>query len=157
MMIRMRTLLVGVLSVVVGHASVSSAEPMTVRHGSGIHVSIRGRTEEAMALRPVAGGWRLDLAGVARTATVTIRDVTAGVAPAKFELSLVAGGALLDKERFRPDHAYRVELHKGESVVGSALIYLRPARQEGRVSFDAREASAPDADGDLSTFDKGAL
>jgi hypothetical protein len=138
-------------------ASISSAEPLVVRHGYGIHVTLKGKTEDAVALRPVTGGWRLELAGVARTATVLIRDVTAGAAPAKFEVSLVAGGALLDSARFRPDHAYRVELRKGESVLSSALIYLRPARQNGRVDFDARDTTATDGDGDLPTSDKGAL
>ena len=153
----MRTLLAAVLPAVLAHASIASAEPLTVRHGSPIHVELKGHTEDAVALRSVTGGWRLDLAGVARTATVTVRDVTAGVAPAKFELSLVAGGVLLDNARFRPDHAYRVEVRKGESVVGSALIYLRPAHRNGRVDFSAREASPTEADGDLPTVDKGAL
>jgi hypothetical protein len=34
---------------------------------------------------------------------------------------------------------------------------LRPARQQGRVDFDAGEASATEADGDLTASDKGAL
>ena len=88
---------------------------------------------------------------------MTLRDVTTGAGPAKFELSLVAGGVLLDTARFRPDHAYRVELRKGEAVLASVLIYLRPARGNGRVVFDTREASAPEADGELTTLDKGAL
>jgi hypothetical protein len=153
----MRALCFAILTGVVAHPSISWADPLTVRHSSEIRVAIKGHTEEAFALAGTANGWRLDLTGVAKTATVTVRDVTSGVPSGKYELSLVGGGILLDTVRFRADHAYRIELRKGESVVGSALIYLRPPRQNGRVVFDTREAAKTDADGELGTFDKGSL
>ena len=133
--------------------------PLTVRHGRAIHVTIGGRTEDAFALRAVAGGWRLELAG-AGSGTLVLRDVTLGASgPRTFELPLGAGAIVLDDARFRADHAYRVEVRRGTATVGSALIYLQPNKQRGPVVFDDRDtaAPAPAADGELQTSDKGSL
>jgi hypothetical protein len=149
-------LLVGLLCC----ASSALATPsLTVRRGRAIHVAIAGRTEEAVALKATPGGWRFALAGVGKEGgTVVLRDVTVGATgPRLFELPLTAD-MLLDNERFRPDHAYRVELRRGTVVVGSTLIYLSPNRQRGPVTFDDREAGAPaPADDELRTSDKGSL
>lgn len=138
--------------------------PLTVRHGRAIHVTIGGRTEEAVALRGVPGGWRLELAATASGATssglLVVRDVTVGATgPRTFELPLTPGPIVLDDGRFRADHAYRVELRRGTLVVGSALVYLQPLKQRGPVVFDDREATAPGAPPSdaLQTSDKGAL
>jgi hypothetical protein len=149
------------VGVLVSVSTIASAAPslLTVRHGRAIHVAIGGRTEDAFALRGAAGGWRLELAGAGAAGTLVLRDVTLGSAgPRTFELALAAGGVTLDDARFRPDHAYRVELRRGTAVVGSALIYLQPSKRRGPVVFDDRETAAPSSSGDeLPTTDKGAL
>ena len=155
---RSRLLLLGLLCC----ASVASAAPpatLTVRHGRAIHVTIGGRTEEAFALKAAPGGWRFALAGTGSGAgTLVLRDVTLGATgPRTFQLPLAAD-ILLDDNRFRPDHAYRVELRRGTVVVGSALIYLSPNRQRGPVIFDDHDASGPaPADDELRASDKGTL
>jgi hypothetical protein len=141
-------------------ASVAAATPsLTVRRGRAIHVTIGGRTEEAVALKAAPGGWRFALAGTGKEGgTLVLRDVTLGASgPRTFELPLAAD-MLLDDARFRPDHAYRVELRRGTVVVGSALIYLSPNRQRGPVIFDDHDASGPaPADDELRASDKGTL
>jgi hypothetical protein len=155
----MRILGLAVALAVVAYGEVASAAPLAVRHGRSIQVSlVAGRTEEAFALRPSAGGgWRLDVAGAAAGTTLALRDVTGGMTAApRFELGFVAGGVVLDTARFRADHAYRLELRRGPVVLGSALIYLQPPRHgNGRVVFDDRDAAT--SDDELSTLDKGAL
>jgi hypothetical protein len=92
--------------------------------------------------------------------TLVLRDVTVGAAGrSTFELPLAAASIVLDDARFRPDHAYRIELRRGTAVVGTALIYLQPLKQHGPVVFDDGETTAapPAADGELPTTDKGAL
>ena len=140
-------------------AVASATPPLTVRRGRAIHVTIGGRTEEAFALKAAPGGWRFALAGAGKEGgTLVLRDVTLGAGgPRTFEMPLAAD-MLLDDGRFRPDHAYRVELRRGTVVVGSALIYLSPSKQRGPVIFDDREAGAPaPADDELRTSDKGTL
>ena len=153
---RSQALLVGL---VLCASAAWAAPPLTVRHGRAIHVTIGGRTEDAFALKAAPGGWRLTLAGTGKEAgTLVVRDVTLNATgPRTFELPLAAD-ILLDNARFRPDHAYRVELRRGTTVVGSALIYLTPLKQRGPVTFDDREtgAAAP-ADDELRTSDKGSL
>ena len=133
--------------------------PLAVRHGRSIRVTLAGRGEEAMALRANPEGWRLDLGGTLAGATVSVRDVTAGATTTRYELNVVTGGMLLDKERFRADHAYRLEVRRGTVVVGNALIYLSPPpRGNGRVVFDDRDTSgAATSDDALTPSDKGTL
>jgi hypothetical protein len=140
---------------------VAAATPsLTVRRGRAIHVTIGGRTEEAVALKAATRGWRFSLAGTGKEGgTLVLRDVTLGASgPRTFELPLAAD-ILLDDTRFHPDHAYRVELRRGTVVVGGALIYLQPLKQRGPVVFDDREAGAPAAppSDELQTTDKGSL
>jgi hypothetical protein len=161
----MRGLRSAVVAVVVvaAHAGAAVAEPLAVRHGRSIHVSLAGRTEDAVALRATPAGWRLELAGAGALtgATLSLRDVTArGSAASRYELSLAPGGMVLDTNRFRADHAYRLEVRRGTVVVGNALIYLQPApRGSGRVVFEDRDtaASAASSDDELATSDKGTL
>jgi len=154
---RSQALLVGL---VLCASAAWAAPPLTVRHGRAIHVTIGGRTEDASALKAAPGGWRLTLAGTGKEAgTLVVRDVTLNATgPRTFELPLAAE-VVLDDGRFRPDHAYRVELRRGTTVVGSALIYLTPLKQRGPVTFDDREtgAAAPADDGELRASDKGSL
>jgi hypothetical protein len=151
----MRTaLVVGLLLV----AASASAAPLTIRHGRTIHVELGAKTEDAIALRAAAGGWRVELVGAANS-TLVLRDVTAGASGAtRFELPVVDGAVTLDDTRFRADHAYRVELRRGTAVVGSALIYLSPLRRNrGPVVFDDNEAGRHDDGGELRPSDKGSL
>jgi hypothetical protein len=142
-------LLIGVL------AHQASAAPLEVRHGRPIRVALAGKTESAIALRALpAGGWKLEVA--ATTATLSFRDVTGGNgASPRFQLSVVGGRVVLDGMRFRADHAYRVELYRGENVVGSVLIYLQPPRGRSKVVFDERDSLG--RDDELAPSDKGVL
>lgn len=147
-----------VASIAASASAAPTAAALTVKHGRAIHVTIGGRTEDAFALRAAPGGWRLELAAVGGGVLV-VRDVTLGATgPRTFELPMASGPIVLDDARFRPDHAYRVELRRGTVIVGRALIYLQPNKQRGPVMFDDREADAPaPADGELQTSDKGSL
>lgn len=153
----MRATTVALLLLLAG-GSAAAAPSLTVRHGRAIHVTINGRTEDAVALRFERGGWRVALGGAVAAGTLVLRDVTLGATgPRVFELPLAADGVLLDESRFRADHAYRLELRRGATVVGSALIYLTPQKRRGPVVFDDRDAAAPSADDELGTTDKGSL
>lgn len=154
----MRATAVALLLLLAG-GSAAAAPSLTVRHGRAIHVTINGRSEDAVALRFDRGGWRVALAGAAAAAgTLVLRDITLGATgPRMFELPLAADGVLLDESRFRADHAYRLELRRGATVVGSALIYLTPQKRRGPVVFDDRDTAAPSADDELGTTDKGSL
>lgn len=147
-----------VLLVMLAGGSAVAAPPLSLRRGRAIRVTINGRSEDAVALRFDRGGWRVTLAGAGAGGTLVLRDVTLGASgPRTFELPLAAD-MLLDDARFRPDHAYRVELRRGTVVVGSALIYLSPNRQRGPVIFDDHDASGPaPADDELRASDKGTL
>ena len=154
----MRATAVALLLLLAG-GSAAAAPSLTVRHGRAIHVTINGRTEDAVALRFDRGGWRVALGGAAAAGTLVLRDVTLGATgPRLFQLPLAAGAIVLDDARFRADHAYRVELRRGTSIVGSALIYLQPVKHRGPVVFDDGETAAPATSGDeLQTSDKGSL
>ena len=137
-----------ILMLVAGQGGIATASPVAVRHGRTIHVSLAGRTQEAVALRATAAGWLLDLGGTPAGATVSVRDVTTvGASPTRYELNVVPG-LLLDLARFRADHAYRVYVRRGTEVLGSALIYLQPPpRGNGRVVFDDRDTAKSAARG----------
>ena len=153
----MRATTVALLLLLAG-GSADAAPSLTVRHGRAIHVTINGRSEDAVALRFDRGGWRVALGGAAAAGTLVLRDVTLGATgPRLFELPLAADGVLLDESRFRADHAYRIELRRGATVVGSALIYLTPQKRRGPVVFDDRDTAAPSNDDELGTTDKGSL
>jgi hypothetical protein len=154
----MRSILALVVTLALPAAAWSA--PLAVRHGRTIRVALAGRSEAAVALRAVAGGWRLDLAGVGSGGTLLLRDATDGATgPRTFELALSSASILLDDTRFRADHAYRVELRRGTAIVSSALIYLQPPRRSRMpVVFGDRDAEgAPAADGDVPSMDKGSL
>lgn len=153
----MRAMVVALLAMLLG-GSARAAPPLTVRHGRSIHVTINGRTEDAVALKFDRGGWRVTLGGAGASGTLVVRDVTLGATgPRTFELAMTPTGVLLDEARFRADHAYRVELRRGATVVGSALIYLTPQKHRGPVTFDDGETAAPAGDDELGTSDKGSL
>lgn len=153
----MRATVVALFVMLLGGSAIA-APPLTVRHGRSIHVTINGRTEDAVALKFDRGGWRVTLGGAGPGGTLVVRDVTLGATgPRTFELALTPDGVLLDEARFRADHAYRVELRRGTTVVGGALLYLTPQKRRGPVVFDDKEATAPSGDDELGTSDKGSL
>jgi hypothetical protein len=141
-------------------SATASATPLEVRHARSIRVALNGRSEDATALRAApGGGWRLELARGA-AGTLVVRDVTLGATgPRTFELAVAPGASVvLDAARFHADHAYRAELRRGLTVVGSVLLYLSPPpRTRGPVTFDDREATAPASDDELVASDKGSL
>jgi len=140
-------------------SAAASATPLEVRHARTIRVAINGRSEEAVALRANAGSWRLELPRGA-AGTLVVRDVTLGArGPSTFELTVAAGTpVVLDGSLFRADHAYRAELRRGTTVVGSVLLYLSPPpRERGPVTFDDREAAGSGSDDELVASDKGTL
>jgi hypothetical protein len=140
-------------------SATASATPLEVRHARSIRVALNGRSEDATALRAGPGGWRLELARGA-AGTLVVRDVTLGATgPRTFELVVAPGASVvLDAARFHPDHAYRAELRRGLTVVGSVLLYLSPPpRTRGPVTFDDHEATAPASDDELVASDKGTL
>jgi hypothetical protein len=152
-------LVIGAFWGFLGISLTAAAAPLAIRHGRSIRVALAGRTEPATALKPTAnGGWKLELANVAAGAILSFRDVTGGMTAApRFELPVVAGGVVLDSTRFRADHAYRVELRQGETIVGTVLIYLQPPRGRSSVKFNDGEALGSTRDDELAPSDKGAL
>jgi hypothetical protein len=129
------------------------AEALDVRNGQLIHVELAGHRQAASALRARPDGWRLDLARL--RGTLRLQDVTAGATPATMEISLAGAAVVLDRDRFRPDHAYRIELRQGLRIVGAALIYLKPQPRNRSIRFDEREAAS--GDGDMAPLAKGTL
>jgi hypothetical protein len=143
-------LVAGVIS-----ATVVQAAPLNVRYGQPIHIALAGKREAAVALRAVAGGWKLDLGGP--IGVLHLRDVTNGAPPYATELTIGRSAVLLDPARFRADHAYHIELRQGEKVLGTAFIYLKPPRSpRGPIRFDDRDANVAD-DPELKTINKGSL
>jgi hypothetical protein len=129
--------------------------PLEVRNGQRIRISLAGHRESALALPATARGWRLDLSRL--HGTLRLSDVTVGAAPSTMELNVAGKGVVLDPSRFRPDHAYRIELRQGLTVVGAAFIYLKPPpRQRGPIRFSDGETSAV-ADSEMAVVAKGTL
>jgi hypothetical protein len=132
----------------------AAGAPLAVRNGRSIRISLAGQRQAAQALTPGAQGWRLDLARL--RGTLRLSDVTVGAAPSTMELQVSGAAVLLENGRFRPDHAYRIELRKGMTVVGTAFIYLKPPPRQRAIRFNDKDTSAS-ADGELVTIAKGTL
>ncbi len=135
-------------------AVAAHAAPLSLRNGQPIHIALAGRHEAALALAGGDKGWRLDLAHL--RGLLRLHDVTSGAAPTIMEVLVEGKTVVLDRERFRPDHAYLIELHQGSKVVGAAFIYLKPPpRVRGPIRFESPEASA--ADTEMAPLAKGTL
>jgi len=134
-------------------AAPALAAPLAVKNGSSVNVSLAGKRERGIGLRPQASGWRLELSRPADDVAELI-DVTRGVAPTKWVLPVEDGALHLDSTRFVPGHAYRVALRKG----GSALVYLYPPAQKrtSQVTFADDQVGGGD-DGGIAITPKSAL
>jgi hypothetical protein len=141
-------------------SSAAFAAPLRIKNGSTVRVSLRGKREAGVGLRPKNGAWRLELGGSKETASDTIElvDVTDGANNAKWTLAPTGGALTLDTERFIAGHAYRVTMMHGMEAVASALIYLYPPTMSGKskVSFDDKEAGGGLGD-DLAVSKKPSL
>jgi hypothetical protein len=141
-------------------SSAAFATPLRIKNGSTVRVSLKGKRESGIGLRPKNGAWRVELGGSKETASETIEliDVTDGANNTKWTLAPVDGGLMLDSERFIAGHAYRVTVMHGLEPVASALIYLYPPTMTGKskVSFDDNETGGGLGD-DLSTSKKPSL
>jgi hypothetical protein len=135
------------------------ASPLKIRNGSTVRVSLNGKRESGIGLRPKNGAWRVELGGSKETAGETIQlvDVTDGAMNAKWDVAPEAGVLTLD-DRFVAGHAYRVTVLRGQDVVSTALIYLYPPVMSGKskVSFDDNETPGASGD-DLAIVKKPSL
>jgi hypothetical protein len=108
-----------------------------VHGGESIHLRVAGHREPGRALRAEPDGWRLAVS--APDTIAQLLDVTAHAAPDKWLMPITHGGVVLDLARFRPGHAYRVEIRRGATTLETAYVYLSPPihRGPGRVTFTA--------------------
>lgn len=152
----MRALAFGVLLLAFVPTRPASAAGRTVL-GEIVRVSLQGRREFGIGLRPTGSGWRIALRGEATSIELT--DQT-GATHDKWVLPIGAQPLQLDAGRFQGGHAYRFELHRGGTVVERGLVYLFPARggRNARVQFDvdggATVSSSTDA---IAVLPKSAL
>ena len=119
------------------------------KNGSSVRLVLGEKKEKAIGLKAQSGGWKLELAKTdAEIAEVV--DVTTGVTGMKWEVAL-ADGAIRFDERFRADHAYRVEILKGQKSLGAAFVYLYPPKvaQKQRVKFEETDLLG---DGEMATL-----
>lgn len=133
----------------------SFASPtLHAKNGQSVRLLLGEKRESAIGLRPQSGSWKLELART-EAETAEVVDVTAGTTGMKWQVA-VEDGALRFDERFRADHAYRVELRSGQKSLGSAFVYLYPPKVAHRqqVKFDDSDASG---DGEMATLPKPTL
>ena len=125
--------------------------------GEIVRVSLQGRRELGIGLRPNAGGWRIGLHGEATSIELT--DQT-GSTHDKWVLPITAQPLQLDAGRFQGGHAYRFELHRGGTIVDRGIVYLFPARggRNARVEFDVDAAATVSSNTDgIPVLPKSAL
>lgn len=139
--------------------SAAFASPLKIRNGSTVRVSLKGKRESGIGLRPKNGVWRVELGGSKETADESIElvDVTDGANNAKWQMTPSEGALLLD-DRFVAGHAYRVTVMRGLEPVASALIYLYPPTMTGKskVSFDDSDTTGGGSD-DVAIVKKPSL
>jgi hypothetical protein len=144
----MRKLAAFGLVALLGNASL--AAPVRIKNGSTVFVSVKGKRQAGVGLRPKNGAWRVDLGGAKDTdgGTVELVDITEGANNAKWVLSPEGGALTLDGQRFIAGHAYRVTVMRNAVVVATALVYLYPPTVTGKtkVSFDGGESVGADSD-----------
>jgi hypothetical protein len=137
------------------------ASPLRIKNGSTVRVSLKGKREAGVGLRPKNGAWRVELGGSKETASDTIElvDVTDGANNTKWTLAPTDGALTLDSQRFIAGHAYRVTVMHGMDAVASALIYLYPPTManKSKVSFDDGETTGGAGDDDISIAKKPSL
>jgi hypothetical protein len=129
------------------------AEPLRVTNGTLVHLVVAGKHETGRKVESTVRGWRVELDGVAADARLEASDVTNGVGP-RFSLTVRKSIAELDRARFVPGHAYRLQALRGDVVTGTTLIYLQPpaSRRVTTVVLDEGES-----DESVAVADKGLL
>jgi hypothetical protein len=141
-------------------SSAAFASPLRIKNGSTVRVSLKGKREAGVGLKPKNGAWRVELGGSREISgeTVELVDVTDGANNTKWTVAPAAGGLTLDNERFIAGHAYRMTVLHGLDAVASALIYLYPPSMTGKskVSFDDSETHGG-GDDDIAIVKKPSL
>jgi hypothetical protein len=126
------------------------ASPVRVKNGSTVFVSVKGKREAGIGLRPKNGVWRVELSGSSGLAgeSVELVDITENAHNTKWVLYPTDGTVTLDSQRVVAGHAYRMTVMRNGASLASALIYLYPpsASAKSRVKFDAAETSGSDSD-----------
>lgn len=142
-------------------SSAAFASPLKIKNGSTVRVSLKGKRESGIGLRPKNGSWRVELGGSKETAdqTIDVIDVTDGANGAKWQLAPSDGILTLDSERFVAGHAYRVTVMRGMEALSSALIYLYPPTMSGKskVSFDDDENAGGGGSDEIAIVKKPSL
>src|SRR5262245_37719617 len=93
------------------------AAPLRAKNGQTINLSLGGQRARGIGLRPSGNTWRLELAQT-EAVEADVFDVTAGAPPTKWTVFVTAGSLVFDEPRFIADHAYRVQLRRGETEIG---------------------------------------
>jgi hypothetical protein len=134
------------------------ASPLRAKNGQSVRLMLSGQREVGIGLRPLRGAWKLDLLDAQGADSAEVVDVTAGAPASKWMMAVEAGALVFDGRRFMADHAYRVQLRRGNLPLGSALVYLYPAKMgaKSRVSFGDDETHPDDDDG-IAVTPKSAL
>ncbi len=127
---------------------------LRIKNGSTVRMSVKGKREAGVGVRPKNGVCRVELSAGKETAgqtsdqTIEIVDVTDGASSAKWELAPTEGALLLDADRFVAGHGYRVTVMRGQEAMASTLNYLYPPPMtgKGKVTFEDGETGGPGED-----------
>jgi hypothetical protein len=133
-------------------SSAVAAPQLRARNGQSVRLTLAGQHERGIGLRPVAGSWKLLLAGSDGADAAEVVDVTAGAPATKWMVAVENGAIVFDGRRFVADHAYRVQLRRGLQPLSEAIIYLYPAhvgaKQKVGFSDDEARTNAGNSDDD---------
>jgi hypothetical protein len=155
----MRALLGFVLLAAMGGTGLAS--PVRIKNGSTVFVSVKGKRQAGIGLRPKDRAWRVELSGSTGAegeSVVELVDITENAHNTKWVLSPTDGALMLDDQRFVAGHAYRLTVMRSGAAVASALIYLWPpaAGAKSKVKFDDADTSGTEAD-DIAVVKKPSL
>ncbi len=107
-------------------SAAAQAEPaLKALSARQVHVSVASKGKTALAVRPSASGWRLELRE-ADNGVAEVFDVTPGSPTRTWTLAMNGGLVTFDRARFAGGHTYRVSLHVDTTTTGVGFVYLYP-------------------------------
>jgi hypothetical protein len=169
----LRRMLRGGLAVTLAIATVAAlsasaqAEPqLKALSARQVHVSVASKGKTALAVRPSASGWRLELRE-ADNGVAEVFDVTPGSPSRTWTLAMNGGLVTFDRARFAGGHTYRVSLHVDTTTTGVGFVYLYPEPpakiaapappRTQRLRFDNADTHGDDDDETPTVAAKGRL
>lgn len=122
------------------------APRLRLKAAQAIRVTLGTRRHEpASGIRPEKGVWNVVPTTISlKGATAELVDLTPYAPRSRWVVQVQGDKLVLDADRFRPTHVYRLEVRKEKRVIGTALVYLYPppAERVGKVEFNDEETSS---------------